>query len=148
MANSSSLQTSTHIATSGTRAPAILRTLQWIAGAGALVSGIALGLRGAPFIRYAVEGPSMEPSYHGGDRLIVSRLAYLFRGPSAGDVVVVRDPEMRSRHLVKRIDAVLDNRPGQRRYFLIGDNAAESRDSRHFGAVTQRHIVGRVWFRY
>ncbi len=90
----------------------------------------------------------MEPAYHAGDRLIVSRLAHIFRAPKAGDVVVVRDPELPSRHLVKRIDAVLDNRPGQRRYFLIGDNAAESRDSRHFGAVTRRHIVGRVWFRY
>ena len=126
----------------------ILRTLWRIAGVGAFVSGIALGLRGAPFIRYAVDGPSMEPAYRAGDRLIVSRLMYVFRAPRAGDVVVVRDPELPSRHLVKRIDAVLENRPGQLRYFLIGDNVAESRDSRHFGAVTRRHIVGRVWFRY
>ena len=45
--------------------------------------------------------------------------------------------------------------PGQRRewwngpdeYFALGDNPADSRDSRAFGSVPSDHIIGRVWLR-
>ena len=35
--------------------------------------------------------------------------------------------------------------PGE--YFVMGDNRAHSTDSRNFGAVHQRLIVGRAWLR-
>lgn len=37
---------------------------------------------------------------------------------------------------------------GSREYFLLGDNRADSEDSRSFGPVAGRLIIGRVWFRY
>jgi hypothetical protein len=43
-----------------------------------------------------------------------------------------------------RVDATL--RPGE--YFVIGDNAANSLDSRAFGPVPQTNFTGRLWFRY
>ena len=33
-------------------------------------------------------------------------------------------------------------------YFVLSDNSAVSRDSRHWGFVPARNIVGRAWFRY
>ncbi len=33
-------------------------------------------------------------------------------------------------------------------YFVLGDNRANSNDSRSFGPVTREQIVGRVWLRY
>ncbi len=37
-----------------------------------------------------VDGASMEPSFHDGERLIVDRLTYRFRPPARGEVVVLR----------------------------------------------------------
>ena len=37
---------------------------------------------------------------------------------------------------------------GQDEYFVMGDNRRQSRDSRVFGPVSSRLIMGRVWFRY
>ena len=36
---------------------------------------------------------------------------------------------------------------GPDEYFVLGDNPADSRDSRAFGPVPTERIIGRVWFR-
>jgi len=36
---------------------------------------------------------------------------------------------------------------GQDEYFVLGDNRGSSLDSRSFGPLPERHIVGRVWIR-
>jgi len=87
----------------------------------------------------------MEPGYHAGDRVLVNRVAYLFLQPRPGDVVVLRDPELGGRYLLKRI-ASGDSADGS--VYVTGDNAIDSRDSRHFGPVPRSAIVGRAWFRY
>jgi signal peptidase I len=99
----------------------------------------------SPVSRYIVEGRSMEPAYHAGDRVLVYRWAYRRRVPAAGDAVVVRDPERPGHVLLKRV-ASGPATPGA--VFLTGDNAAESRDSRTFGRVPVRDVLGRAWFRY
>jgi signal peptidase I len=96
-----------------------------------------------PISRYVVEGPSMLPAYRPGERLLVNRLAYVRRSPVAGDVVVIRDPERRGRLLLKRVGAAPDGA-----VYVLGDNAEESRDSRHFGAVPRGAVVGKAWRRY
>jgi len=108
-----------------------------------LLSALA---RLSPVSRYIVDGPSMEPSYRAGDRLLVNKLAYQRRPPVAGDVVVLRDPERPERLLLKRVEAIADE--GERRFYVAGDNAAESRDSRAFGPVARRDIVGKAWIKY
>ena len=108
----------------------------------------ALGVL-SPVSRYIVEGTSMEPAYGPGDRLLVNRLALRVRAPRAGDVVVLRDPEDGRRFLLKRIAHAPDGAapvPGQ--FHVLGDNAEESRDSRDFGPVARRHIVGTAWVKY
>lgn len=101
--------------------------------------------RHLPVIRYDVDGPSMEPAYRHGDRLLVNRLAFAGRDPAIGDIVVVRDPDDERRHLIKRVAAA----PGtDGSVFVLGDNAALSRDSRVFGPIPRRAIIGKALWKY
>ena len=80
----------------------------------------------------------MEPTLAAGDRLLVVR----GRRPP-GAIVAVRDPRMPERLLVKRVVSV-------RRHTVTveGDNPEASADSRTFGPVDRRMLVGRVVYRY
>ncbi len=54
--------------------------------------------------QYMVEGSSMEPNFHDGQRLVVSRVAYMLGAPQRGDVVVLRNPtDPDGKDLIKRI---------------------------------------------
>ena len=124
------------------------RTIFAVVGAAALVSFFRSGRvsRWMPVARYAVDGPSMEPAYHAGDRIVVNRLAYLRCRPAAGDVVVLRDPERDGHVLVKRV--AFDVGRHEAAVYVLGDNAEASRDSRAFGPVPVHLVVGKAWFRY
>lgn len=118
-----------------------------------LAAGVAFGMllaRCAPVGRYVVEGASMEPAYRSGDRVLVNRLAYRRSTPVAGDVVVLRDPEREGRYLIKRVATppLAPRASTPDAVWVQGDNTAESRDSRSFGAVPRASIIGRVWRRY
>ncbi len=88
---------------------------------------------------------SMAPTLLPGDRLRVDLGAYRRRAPSVGEVVVLEDPEMRGRWLVKRVAAV-DPEAGT--VDVRGDAVDVARDSRRFGAVPPSAIVGRAYRRY
>lgn len=100
-----------------------------------------------PLSRYVVQGPSMEPAYRHGDRLLVNRLAYIRSSPCPGHVVILRDPEHPQRLLLKRVGEAARESPSDH-VRVLGDNATESRDSRHFGDVPRALIVGRAWLKY
>lgn len=87
-------------------------------------------------VRYRVEGDSMLPVLKAGDQLVVDEHA----GVGVGDIVIAQHPFMNSVEMVKRI-AQIDERG---RFFLLGDNPAESTDSRTFGAVSIEYIKGKV----
>jgi len=93
-----------------------------------------------PIARFRVDDRSMEPTLSPGDYVLVNRWSYALHGPVQGDLVVARDPENPTRHVVKRIADVADGS-----VYLVGDNAALSRDSRTYGAVPRDLLVGRVW---
>jgi nickel-type superoxide dismutase maturation protease len=86
----------------------------------------------------------MEPAYRHGDRFLVNRLAYLASTPRPGDVVVLQDPGDPARLLVKRVAG----RTRSGNIYVLGDNPAASRDSRHFGAVPASLVIGRAWRKY
>lgn len=118
------------------------------------VGGVALLLATR---RLVVDGRSMLPGYAPGDRVLVSRVAYLRSKPQIGDVVVVRQPGGDGRLDLKRIaagpGASLELQDGARilgpdEWSVLGDNAAESTDSRHLGPVRTRDIAGKVLLKY
>jgi nickel-type superoxide dismutase maturation protease len=117
------------------------------------VAGAALALswwRFRPF-RAAVVGESMSPTFEAGDWLIA--VAPSLRQLQRGVVVVVEHPERPGFELVKRLTAVPGDRmgaltlgPGQ--FWILGDRAEASSDSRWFGPVETSGIRGVVLFRY
>jgi len=53
--------------------------------------------------RFIVEGSSMEPNFHTGQMLIVSRLTYMLDEPKRGDVIVFQFPGNLADDYIKRI---------------------------------------------
>ncbi|MGC4866033.1 S26 family signal peptidase [Micromonospora sp. DT53] len=106
-----------------------------------------------------VHGPSMLPTYRDGDQLLTRRRT-AEGSLSTGQVVVLRNPRpvgrpgsSTDRWLVKRIAAVAGDRllPGMPSghvpdgYVLVlGDNVAQSMDSRHLGMIPSDSILGTV----
>lgn len=93
-----------------------------------------------PLQRFRVADTSMRPVLQPGDRLLVGG----WLRPRRGDLIVFRDPEQRSLFLLKRVAAVESNGD----LIVRGDSPNVSRDSRHFGPVARRLVVGRAFFRY
>ena len=51
-----------------------------------------------------VSGSSMEPTFaSNGDRVIISRVIYLFHDPERGDIITLRPPFKSSRDYIKRV---------------------------------------------
>ncbi len=55
------------------------------------------------FFPMQVQGASMEPTLHTGDRLIVNRVIYKVRQPERGDVVIIKSPQNPDIDFVKRV---------------------------------------------
>lgn len=80
-----------------------------------------------PFGFYRVAGDSMQPTYRPGQVLLGLR----WRRPRLGDVVVAHN----GLPLIKRVGRIDSDG-----YWLIGDNAAASIDSRSFGAIRRDQV--------
>lgn len=52
---------------------------------------------------FRVEGPSMQPGLHDNEYVLVNKLAYLFHGPSRGDVIVFHWPKDPTQDFIKRV---------------------------------------------
>ena len=78
----------------------------------------------------------MAPSGSEGDAVFASSL---FR-PGPGDIAIMRDPEDPERLLLKRVVRI-----EQEYCWVEGDNKGQSRDSRQFGYIPLRLVLGRVW---
>jgi len=94
----------------------------------------------------------MTPTVRPGDRLYVDARAYRERAPARGELVVAREAEPPRRYFVKRVAFVPGESPEPGGppvppgcVYLLGDNPEVSRDSRAFGPVPVRSLVGRVY---
>jgi len=111
----------------------------------ALITAVLAGFCFIFFWPVRVAGSSMSPALNMSDQVIASRFAGFVGNFSEGDLVMARvEIDGETEIVIKRIADILDDG----RYFLLGDNAAISIDSRHFGPVTNRQIVARILLRY
>ncbi|HEX2193790.1 MAG TPA: nickel-type superoxide dismutase maturation protease [Candidatus Limnocylindria bacterium] len=90
-----------------------------------------------------VEGRSMAPTLLPGDRLLVEDWTFRRRAPARRDLVVVRDPRLASRELVKRVVDMSDGR-----LELRGDAPDQSTDSRSLGSIPLSAARWRPLLRY
>lgn len=97
-----------------------------------------------PISRFIVEGNSMLPSYKSGEHLLINKIIYKIRSPKRGEVIVARHPKEKNILLLKRINDFV----GPTSFVVISDNQDEGTDSRFFGAIKQKDIVGKVFFKY
>lgn len=92
-----------------------------------------------PLARYKVYGDSMIPTLKEGHEVICYRWAYSKEKlPKVGDIVVAKIKDI---EIVKRVQFVREDS-----VYLRGDNEKESTDSRNFGWINLRQIVGKaIW---
>jgi signal peptidase I len=130
---------------------------RWALGAAAAAVGVWAALR--PY-RVAIEGESMAPALRDGDWVMAIRPRRVRRG----DVVVVEDPRTPGFELVKRVvglpgdwlevagchdeDDAAGLVLGEDEYWVQGDSADRSTDSRDFGPVARSAIRGVIRLRY
>lgn len=107
--------------------------------------------------RVSVRGWSMAPALLPDERLLFDRLAYVRRRPRAGEIVLVAHPLHPRLRMVKRVTGGPGDTVGglihprvlhRGEYWVEGDNPDASTDSREFGPVARRDILGRAWLRY
>ena len=123
----------------------------------------------------AIEGVSMEPTVYDGDRVFISRALCMAGFYDSGDIVMLKvnyDPD--KKYIVKRIAAVpgdsvkiesgriyvngeaiegigvanMEIKLEAEQYFVFGDNRGQSYDSRDFGPLSKKDIVGKVILRW
>lgn len=105
-----------------------------------------------------VNGPSMEPTYKHGDRLLMTSAYWLFGEIQKGDVVVIIRPN--GDLLIKRVVAMageqippkywsplvymMGGRVPEGHIFVVGDNLERSEDSRRLGAIPLSYVQGKI----
>ncbi len=93
-----------HASGSGKQGGAYKEIIEWIK---ALVIAVVLVflIRQFLFSPFIVDGPSMQPNFETGERLIVNKILYTIREPKFGEVVVFDVPEQ-GRKFIKRVIGV------------------------------------------
>jgi nickel-type superoxide dismutase maturation protease len=95
--------------------------------------------------RLRVVGGSMLPMLSPETEVLVDLRAYRQgRSPSVGEIVVAEHPHQSGFWLIKRVAAIRDNGD----CVLLGDNLADSTDSRSFGAIAPTKLLGLVTCRF
>ena len=103
-----------------------------------------------------VLGTSMLPVLRPGNIILVRCSSYRRSAPQRGEIVVARPSSLGGRALVKRVRATPHEEVavasrtwslGADEYFLLGDHAADSLDSRKLGPIARRELIGRAWLR-
>jgi signal peptidase I len=112
----------------------------------------------ANFRVVVIEGRSMEPTYHHGERVLMTWNYWLFGAIRKGDVVVIDLPG--GARLVKRVVALggeevprpywgpaiwrMGTRVPPDHVYVVGDNLLYSEDSRQHGAFPMSWVRGKI----
>ena len=117
----------------------------WLFAAVVIMTAIVARVGSSTFrqrwIPFAVDGASMQPALESGEFVIVDTRE---ERVSPGDIVVVRRPDRPGLEVVKRVSTIQSDGS----LYLLGDHAAHSTDSRHFGSVPKETVIGVVRWRY
>lgn len=141
---------------------------------------------------HQVNGHSMDPTLQTGEYLLTEKIAYRWRNPRRGEIVVFRAPSTAcigtGCDYIKRVIGLpgetvkvangkfyingqeLDESAylaptvvtnpgaytagekeivlGENQYFVSGDNRTNSADSRYWGPITKKSIIGRAYVSY
>lgn len=96
-----------------------------------------------PLFKFEIKGDSMVPTFKENDVVLVNRLSYFLSKPKIGDLIVLKRGLPRhgkaGQYIIKRIAKIKNDR-----FFVIGDNKKESTDSRRFGWIDRKDIVGKI----
>lgn len=84
----------------------------------------------------------MLPTLCPGDTVLVSPLLLKFLPPKIGELIVVEHP-VKKTPLVKRIKDMKKDT-----LYVCGDNISQSTDSRHFGWIERKKILGKVLYTF
>jgi signal peptidase I len=103
---------------------------------------------------FRIPTSSMEPGVRQGDCVLADKTAYKRMAPRKGDVVIFHNPDDRSKIFIKRIEAlpgdIIAMPDGTTRaiphgyIFVLGDNREKSYDSRKFGVIPLRDVIGKA----
>ena len=130
--------------------------------------GIAIVIKMFFFDFVVVQGPSMQPTLHQGQRLVINKIEYRVGEPDYGDIVVLRfSPgdtiEIKNMKVYRNGKLLKESYISQEpygdypkttvpkgKYFVMGDNRANSSDSRFtsLGFVDSKDMIGHVVFRF
>ena len=87
---------------------------------------------------FLVEGDSMSPTLKDGDAVLINPKEKV----SEGDIVLANHPYKQSVKILKRVENFTEKGD----LYLVGDNpeSLESTDSRSFGAVPLKYLIGKA----
>ena len=103
-----------------------------------------------------IYGHSMAPVLNPGQLVMVSQGAYESRAPRRDEIVAARPASLEGKAVVKRIVGLPRERLqagdkewqlDEEQFFLLGDQPEYSLDSRIFGPVTRKELIGPVRLR-
>ena len=88
---------------------------------------------------FRVDGFSLAPTLVPGDLVLITPRQAGATLPALGSIVVARHPDRPKTRIIKRMADVQDGG-----LVLLGDNPGASTDSRQFGVVPSRLLIGEV----
>lgn len=126
----------------------------WLIGSVIITGSVYEYARTTCIEAFKIPSASMEPAVLRGDRVLVDKTAYRRLPPRVGDVVIFVYPDDRSKMYIKRIGGLPGNmvtladgreeRVPHGLAWVLGDNRGESVDSRDFGYVPLRDVIGKA----
>jgi signal peptidase I len=107
---------------------------------------------------FKIPTSSMEPAVSKGSHVLADKTAYQRMSPQKGDIVIFIYPDNRSQKFIKRIEALpgdtyrdadgIEKQIPHGFAYVLGDNRDRSVDSRQFGLIPLRDIIGKVRQKY
>ncbi len=126
----------------------------WMLGQTLIAGAVSDYIRTNIIEAYKIASPSMEPAVLKGDRVFADKTAYRRMAPKNGDIIVFMYPDDRSKVFIKRIEGLpgdtvtlidgTQERVPHGSVYVLGDKREQSLDSRSFGFVPLRDVIGKV----